>query len=361
MSYNNWQQNDYPSGNSGAASSYYNDANNDQQQQYHHGQQQHGGYQQPPAYGQNQGYQNQGENEGQDGERGFMGAMAGGVAGAVGGGKLGGKATGHSKTSAFVGAIAGAFAGSHLQDAAHDWKEDRHDKKEEEKRREEEERRRREEERYSHDERHDDRRHDDRRDEYRHEDHHSSGSGSRSAGHFAGAFSGSSRDIRIDDDNGEWNLRASCRRGDGSYEYSTISLNRYLGNNNGSFQWVSPGSGGSGGGGAQSVTVQQGDTLRSIAARYGCSFEDIARHNNINNPDLIYPGQNLQIPGGGGNNNYNSNSAGGNFGASARDVRLTNDGQRIEASLCRQNGDWVTSSINLDERISNDNGTLRFI
>jgi nucleoid-associated protein YgaU len=45
------------------------------------------------------------------------------------------------------------------------------------------------------------------------------------------------------------------------------------------------------------VTVQQGDTLRSIAARFeGVSFEEIARHNNIQNPDLIYPGQVLNVP-----------------------------------------------------------------
>lgn len=46
------------------------------------------------------------------------------------------------------------------------------------------------------------------------------------------------------------------------------------------------------------VTVQQGDTLRGIAARFDhVSFDEIARLNNIQNPDMIYPGQTLRIPG----------------------------------------------------------------
>ncbi len=48
-----------------------------------------------------------------------------------------------------------------------------------------------------------------------------------------------------------------------------------------------------------SVTVQSGDTLGSIAFRtYGDRIRamDIARLNNIENPDLIYPGQVLTLP-----------------------------------------------------------------
>lgn len=45
------------------------------------------------------------------------------------------------------------------------------------------------------------------------------------------------------------------------------------------------------------ITVQQGDTLRGIAARFDhVSFDEIARLNNIQNPDMIYPGQVLRIP-----------------------------------------------------------------
>lgn len=41
--------------------------------------------------------------------------------------------------------------------------------------------------------------------------------------------------------------------------------------------------------------VQQGDNLSSIAARYGTTYEAIAKLNGISNPNLIYPGQVLKI------------------------------------------------------------------
>jgi LysM repeat protein len=46
--------------------------------------------------------------------------------------------------------------------------------------------------------------------------------------------------------------------------------------------------------------VQRGDTLWSIARRYGTTVQAIAMLNNIPNPSLIYAGQRLLIPGGGG-------------------------------------------------------------
>ncbi|KAH6974210.1 CVNH domain-containing protein, partial [Ilyonectria sp. MPI-CAGE-AT-0026] len=285
--------------------------------------------------------------------RGVMGALAGAAAGGFGGAKLGGKATGHSKTSAVVGALAGAFAGHKLQDAASDWKDDRDDKKEEEKRRKDEEKRR--------DDDHD-RPHRRRNSRSRsrsssrssRSSHRRRDSRSRGGGRYAGHFTASSRDIDLDD-RGDYNLRASCERHDGSHQSSTISLNHILENDNGSFRWSS--GGGHGHSRPNTVTVQQGDTLRSIAANFGCSFEEIARHNGINNPDLIYPGQVLQVPGGGGSHG----GGGGNFGSSARHVRLVDGGSKLEAELRRENGEWVRSSIVLDERIKNDNGTLRLI
>jgi len=42
--------------------------------------------------------------------------------------------------------------------------------------------------------------------------------------------------------------------------------------------------------------VRSGDTLYNIALRYGTSYADIARVNQISNPRLIYPGQQLCIP-----------------------------------------------------------------
>ena len=42
-------------------------------------------------------------------------------------------------------------------------------------------------------------------------------------------------------------------------------------------------------------TVRSGDTLWSIARRYGTSIANIVRLNKINNPNLIYPGQIFRI------------------------------------------------------------------
>ena len=43
--------------------------------------------------------------------------------------------------------------------------------------------------------------------------------------------------------------------------------------------------------------VQSGDTLISIALRYNLSLTDIALANNLSNFNLIFPGQQLTLPG----------------------------------------------------------------
>jgi hypothetical protein len=49
---------------------------------------------------------------------------------------------------------------------------------------------------------------------------------------------------------------------------------------------------------------------------------------------------------------------GGNFGASARNVRLVDNGRVLEAELKDVNGGWNWSRVWLDERIGNNNGDL---
>jgi LysM repeat protein len=48
-----------------------------------------------------------------------------------------------------------------------------------------------------------------------------------------------------------------------------------------------------------SYTVRPGDTLSAIGARFGVSYQSIARANGLTNPNLIYAGQHLVIPGRG--------------------------------------------------------------
>lgn len=52
----------------------------------------------------------------------------------------------------------------------------------------------------------------------------------------------------------------------------------------------------------QTHTVETGDTLGAIAAKYGTTVDSLARTNNIQNVNLIRPGQEIKIPGlaGGG-------------------------------------------------------------
>lgn len=48
----------------------------------------------------------------------------------------------------------------------------------------------------------------------------------------------------------------------------------------------------------ESYTVQDGDTLFSIAQKNGVSVDEIAAANDISNVALIFPGQEFSIPGG---------------------------------------------------------------
>ena len=53
------------------------------------------------------------------------------------------------------------------------------------------------------------------------------------------------------------------------------------------------------GGGANTYTVEDGDNLSKIGAKYGITWKAIydANRDIISNPDLIHPGQELKIPG----------------------------------------------------------------
>lgn len=46
------------------------------------------------------------------------------------------------------------------------------------------------------------------------------------------------------------------------------------------------------------VVVRRGDTLSSIAAHVGCSWQALARANRLKNVNLIYPGEVLRVPRG---------------------------------------------------------------
>jgi len=72
-------------------------------------------------------------------------------------------------------------------------------------------------------------------------------------------------------------------------------------------------SGGSSGGSQQGTvyTVSRGDTLASIAARYGTTASAIASANGLANANYIYPGQQLKISAGGSGSTTPAAPAGG--------------------------------------------------
>lgn len=53
-------------------------------------------------------------------------------------------------------------------------------------------------------------------------------------------------------------------------------------------------------GGERTHVVQPGEWLLQIARQYGVDWQELAAYNNIVNPNRIYPGQVLRIPGTGG-------------------------------------------------------------
>ena len=73
--------------------------------------------------------------------------------------------------------------------------------------------------------------------------------------------------------------------------------------------------------------VQRGQTLASIALRYGTTAAAIATANGLRNPNLIYVGQRLTIPSGGGG----GGSTGGGGGAKWIDVDLSSQQVRAYA------------------------------
>lgn len=74
-------------------------------------------------------------------------------------------------------------------------------------------------------------------------------------------------------------------------------------------------SSGSQGGGSSQITIPSGATLSGLASQYGVTVEQLLALNpQITNPNLIYAGQPLNIPGGSSGSGGGSGSSGGGTG-----------------------------------------------
>jgi LysM repeat protein len=83
------------------------------------------------------------------------------------------------------------------------------------------------------------------------------------------------------------------------------------------------------GGGASEApreyTIKSGDTLSAIASRFGTTWQALAQANNISNPNLIFPNRTLTIPNGtggtgGGGAVEGGSPVGGSVGGGSSDV-----------------------------------------
>jgi LysM repeat protein len=108
-------------------------------------------------------------------------------------------------------------------------------------------------------------------------------------------------------------------------------------------------------GGAVHV-VQRGETLSSIARAYGVSMTALAQANGIRNPNFIYAGQRLAIPGASGS------TAGSGGAAASGGVHVVRPGENLStiavrygtsvASLARANGIANPNHIYVGQRLT---------
>lgn len=94
--------------------------------------------------------------------------------------------------------------------------------------------------------------------------------------------------------------------------------------------------------------VQRGENLSSIAQRYGVSMAALAQANGISNPNLVYTGQRLVIPGAGG-----ANSGGGGGAAASGGIHIVGAGENL-SSIAQRYG-TSTAALASANAISNPN------
>src|SRR4051812_4866135 len=64
--------------------------------------------------------------------------------------------------------------------------------------------------------------------------------------------------------------------------------------------------------------IKSGDTLSAIASRFNTSVSALAKANKIANPNMIYAGKSLQIPGHSGKSTFEPAKGGGKSGTGGK-------------------------------------------
>lgn len=79
----------------------------------------------------------------------------------------------------------------------------------------------------------------------------------------------------------------------------------------------------------QVYLIKPGDTLAKIASRYGVTVDELLALNiHIDDPDVIYAGQPINVPDSGTSSNSNSNSNTGNGSAPWLPIALGELGEK---------------------------------
>jgi LysM repeat protein len=122
------------------------------------------------------------------------------------------------------------------------------------------------------------------------------------------------------------------------YGTSVSALVQANGLRNANFIWVGQrltipggGSGSTGGSSGGVHVVQRGETLYSIALRYGTSVSALVQANGLRNANFIYVGQRLLISGGGGG----GSSRGGGTAPSSSRVHIVQRGETLAGIALR--------------------------
>lgn len=101
-------------------------------------------------------------------------------------------------------------------------------------------------------------------------------------------------------------------------------------------------------------TVQRGETLGSIAARYNTTVAELQRINGISNPNLIHPGQVIKVPSNAGGSSSGSSSGGERIYIVRRGDTLSQIAARhgvSVAAIAQANGIKDVSKINEGQRL----------
>lgn len=101
--------------------------------------------------------------------------------------------------------------------------------------------------------------------------------------------------------------------------------------------------------GEKVYTVKSGDTLSAIAAKYGITYQELAKYNNISNPNRISVGQQIKIPSKNGGTNTNASVSNNSWIPKVGDVVMYNGNKHYVnanaavSSACKSGKAKITS------------------